>query len=178
METENAFDFVADYTNAQPNGPVNFEIKGVLPESFSWNFGDNDLSGAINDPNPSYQYAEKGSYDVSLLFENEAGCRDTLTKENYITVALATDLFIPTGFTPNGDGINDLFLVRGQTLNSYSLQIFNQWGGLLFSSNSQETGWDGYSKGKQVDMGTYTYMIAYSEGGNVKYLSGHITLIN
>ena len=178
MDIQNEFDFIADYTNVQPGGPVNFEIKGILPQSFSWNFGDNDLTGAINDPNPTYQYIEKGSYDVRLLFENEVGCRDTLTKANYIKVAVATDLFVPTGFTPNGDGINDLFIVRGQTLNSYNLQIFNQWGGLLHSSKNQAEGWDGYSKGQPVDMGTYTYLIAYSEGGNVKYLSGHITLIN
>ncbi len=177
MESDSQFDFIADYTNVQPEAPINFEIKGVLPVNFSWNFGDNDLIGAINDPTPSYQYIEKGSYDVSLLVETEFGCRDTITKENYINVALATDLFIPTGFTPNGDGVNDLFIVRGQTLNSYDLQIFNQWGGLLFSSKSQETGWDGYSKGQPVGIGTYTYLIAYSEGGSTKYLSGHITLI-
>ena len=178
MDSESVFDFVADYTNVQPNELINFEITTSLPSNFSWNFGENDLATAINDPTPNYQYTTKGSYAVSLITENEFGCRDTITKENYITVAIATDLFVPTGFTPNGDGINDLFIVRGQTLNSYSLMIFNQWGGLLHSSKSQEMGWGGYSKGQLVNMGTYTYMIAYSEGGIVKYLSGHITLLD
>jgi len=178
MDLESGFDFVADYTNVQPDESIGFEITTDVPVNFSWNFGDNDLVVAINDPTPNYQYAEKGNYAVSLITENEFGCRDTITKENYIKVAIATDLFVPTGFTPNGDGINDLFIVRGQILNSYSLQIFNQWGGLLHSSKSQEMGWDGYSKGQLVSMGTYTYMIAYSEGGIVKYLSGHITLLD
>ena len=92
-------------------------------------------------------------------------------------MAIETDLFIPTAFTPNDDGINDVFLVRGPTLSSYNLQIYNQWGGLLFASQNQTEGWNGWSNGQEVSCGTYTYMIAYSEEGSTAYLSGHITLL-
>ena len=178
MDLEEEFDFISDLTSVQPDEPIAFQITSKLPENFSWNFGDNDMTGATNNPNPNYAYSKRGNYTVSLITENEFGCLDTLRKENFITVAIATDLFIPTGFTPNGDGVNDLFIVRGPTLSSYQLQIYNQWGGLLYTSNSQETGWDGHSKGRLVSMGTYTYMIAYSDNGIVKYLSGHITLLD
>ncbi len=177
IESKNELDFKANYTTIQPNESVDFTMLGQLPMSYSWDFGDDRIANATNEPNPSHQYTELGNYTIRLFTENETGCRDTIQKENYIQVVLAADLFIPTGFTPNGDGINDIFIVRGQILKSYQLQIYNQWGGLLFSGNNQEMGWDGSSQGKAVDMGTYTYLIAYSDDGNAKYLSGHIALL-
>ena len=50
MDSESAFDFVADYINVQPDELINFEITTSLPSNFSWNFGENDLATAINDP--------------------------------------------------------------------------------------------------------------------------------
>jgi len=117
-------------------------------------------------------------YSVSLAVENNLGCRDTIIKENYIEVLLETDLFIPSAFTPNGDGINDLFIVRGQHLDNYNLQIYNQWGGLLHASQNQEDGWTGYKDGQPINCGTYTYLISWKtprEG--TQYTSGHITLL-
>lgn len=177
FNTANLIDFRADFTDIQPDETINLTILGDVPTNYAWNFGDTSLESFINDPQPNYQYTELGIYTIKLLTEDEFGCRDTITKENYIQVALAKDLFIPTAFTPNNDGYNDLFIVRGQILKSYSLQVFNQWGGLLFSSKEQENGWDGNVQGKEVSMGTYTYLITYNEDGNTELLSGHITLL-
>jgi len=177
VESSEPTDFTVDYTNVQPNTPLNFTLIGNLPINYAWHFGTDEGINFSNDPTPSYQYTELGNYTVSLFTENEFGCRDTIVKEYFIEVALAKDLFIPSGFTPNDDGVNDLFLVRGQILNGYKLQIFNQWGGLLYASGNQADGWNGYSRGQAVCMGTYTYLIAYNEEGVAKYLSGHITLL-
>ena len=171
------FNFEADYTNIQPNETINFTILGDIPTNYEWNFGDNKMANFTNDPRPNYQYSDLGIYTVSLMTEDEFGCTDTIVKEDYIQVELAKDLFIPTAFTPNDDGYNDLFLVRGQNLKSYSLQIFNQWGGLLYSSKKQEDGWNGSHQGQEVSMGTYTYLITYNEDGNTEFLSGHVTLL-
>lgn len=176
---EKGIDFEADITNVQPNETVTFRVLGETTMDCTWNFGDmgNEAMNRSTDNFLSYKYEQPGTYDVQLITENTAGCVDTITKLNYIKVAIETDLFIPTAFTPNDDGINDVFLVRGPTLSSYNLQIYNQWGGLLFASQNQTDGWNGWSNGQAVSCGTYTYMIAYSEEGSTAYLSGHITLL-
>jgi len=179
LTNEEILDFEADLTIIQPGETVTFSILGNDTMTCSWDFGDEN-SGATNrsaENNPSYQYENVGMYDVQLFVENELGCRDTLTKLNYITVAVERDLFIPTAFTPNDDGINDRFLVRGQNLQSFNLQVYNQWGGLLYATQNQMDGWDGWSNGRAVSCGTYTYLITYSSEGQTAYLSGHLTLI-
>ena len=179
LANEESLDFEADLTTVQPGETVTFSILGAGEMTCSWDFGDgnNGASNRSAENNSSYQYDNVGMYDVQLFVENEAGCRDTLTKFNYITVAIERELFIPTAFTPNDDGINDRFLVRGQSLQSFNLQIYNQWGGLLFAAQNQMDGWDGWNNGRAVSCGTYTYLITYSLEGETAYLSGHITLI-
>ena len=176
-ETDNQIDFSTDLTQVQPEEPIQFNIIGTIPISCSWDFGDNAPQSAIDETAPIHTYSTVGSYTVSLFTADEFGCQDTISKANYIQVAIAQDLFIPTAFTPNNDGTNDLFIVHGPSLQSYTLQIFNQWGGLLYTSQSQTEGWNGLSKGQATDMGTYTYLIAYSDNGQTKYLSGHVTLL-
>jgi len=179
INNEKIIDFEADKTNVQPSETVTFRLLGETTMDCTWNFGDlsNDALNRSTDNIPSYKYEQVGTYDVQLITESAAGCLDTITKLNYIKVALETALFIPTAFTPNDDGINDVFLVRGPTLSSYNLQIFNQWGGLLFMSQNQADGWNGWSNGQAVSCGTYTYIIGYSQEGSTAYLSGHITLL-
>lgn len=172
-------DFEATATQIQPGASTTFSILGNDTMSCTWDFGD-ETSGTANrskEHAPSHQYEMAGVYDVHLFIENETGCRDTISKLGYIKVIAELDLFIPTAFTPNEDGINDVFLVRGPTLNSYNIQIYNQWGGLLFSSQNQVEGWNGSSNGKAVSCGTYTYLISYNKDGNSDYLSGHVTLL-
>ena len=85
---------------------------------------------------------------------------------------------IPTAFTPNSDGVNDVLAVLGGPFSEYNLTIFNEWGNLIFQSTNQNIGWDGYYKGKLQMAGTY---IAFFEGirtdGETFKMAVDVTLI-
>ena len=73
--------------------------------------------------------------------------------------------FIPNAFTPNGDGLNDVFKVipRYDYVRDYVLQIYNRWGEQIFETSGSNNGWNGTFKGKPVEHGTYIYRIAYRD---------------
>ena len=85
-----------------------------------------------------------------------------------LTVGCDYDLFFPSVFTPNGDGINDFFISQGFNILEYKVDIFDRWGSLLFTSNDMSNSWDGTFKGKLVPTGNYTYN-AYIFAKNARY---------
>ena len=77
---------------------------------------------------------------------------------------------IPNVFTPNGDGNNDYFVIKGTNYNSFSLQIFNRWGQNIFESKSDEDRWDGKHKGTDCLPAYYYYiLILQNKVGNKTY---------
>jgi gliding motility-associated-like protein len=89
-----------------------------------------------------------------------------------------TGLFIPEGFSPNGDGVNDQFVISGAKGRRITLRIFNRWGSLVFESNDYQNNWDGnggagFSLGKELTEGTY-YYVAEIEGLEAR--KGYLTL--
>jgi len=95
-----------------------------------------------------------------------------------------SQLFIPNTFTPNGDGMNDIFMVRGAGISTLkSFRIYNRWGELMFerlnaSVNEKQSGWDGTFNGAQLPPDVYVYMVeAYCENGDLLKVKGDITII-
>jgi gliding motility-associated-like protein len=90
-----------------------------------------------------------------------------------------TDALFPTGFTPNGDNINDEFgPVNPRFLKNYELHIYNRWGEEIFSTTNPFEYWDGTYKGKEVEPGVYAYVARYKNILNEeKVTKGNITLI-
>ena len=92
----------------------------------------------------------------------------------------STMVYFPNAFTPNGDGLNDNFHPMGPALSKFSLSIFDRWGQQIFTTDNQETGWDGTSKGKPCPSGVFSFIATYelsdSPGNNSK-ISGTVTLI-
>lgn len=88
-------------------------------------------------------------------------------------------LWIPTAFTPNGDGLNDEFIVHAPaTITHYECAIYDRSRGLLFRTNNIQQGWDGTFNGKQLPLGAYFYVITYRDEAGVKHVEkGQITLI-
>jgi len=88
--------------------------------------------------------------------------------------------YIPNVFTPNGDGLNELFTVVGADRAGFSMEIFNRWGELLFETNDPDQGWNGQYDGSDAPDGTYIYVVQYSatcgERGSVNTI-GHVTLL-
>jgi gliding motility-associated-like protein len=85
---------------------------------------------------------------------------------------------IPTAFTPNGDGLNDVFRPKANCpLESYELQIYNRWGERIFFSRRPEFTWDGTFRNKKCPMGTYVYTLKYKfSTQEARFESGTIML--
>ena len=87
-------------------------------------------------------------------------------------------IYIPNAFTPNGDGVNDIFRARSAVLKSYYLIIYDRWGNQVFESNDAEIGWDGTYKGQLVQEDAYGY---YFEGecfeGDKVMIKGNVTVL-
>jgi len=145
-------------------------LEGVL---YEWEINDELISENLNF---SYDFKQNNINDVSLSISNVEGCRNTITKK--IEIVLDEPIFVPTGFTPNFDGLNDVVYVRGVSENStINFMIFNEWGQLVFSSASVEKGWDGSFNGNIANMGNYTYMLQVTKYNISKTYNGIITLI-
>lgn len=111
--------------------------------------------------------------------KNNLGCvvRDSVKIE--IGGCDANAIYMPNTFTPNGDGINDKFFVRSQSLSSLKFfRVFNQWGELVFQTNNINEGWDGTENGKTAPLGVYVYVLeGKCQNGYDVVKSGNITAI-
>ncbi len=87
-------------------------------------------------------------------------------------------IFIPNSFTPNGDGINDVFRIPpGITFNLSELSIYDRWGNKVFSTNNINTGWDGSFNGTKCAPGSYIYIITGSDATAKKTMKGNLLLL-
>ncbi len=159
------------------NLTVLFNNTTQLGDSYVWLFSDSiatiDSSTQIN---PTYTFSAFGSYFVTLISTNASGCSDTVTQK--ITISNSKDLFIPTTFTPNNDGQNDVFRVRGSNFQMNEMNIYDQWGTLIYKTDGSKPIWDGLSNGELVANGTYVYRIKLTlDNVEDKVLTGAITVI-
>ncbi len=139
--------------------------------AWQWNFGDGE---GDNTEITHHSYDAGGVYYVTLMITDDIGCMDTVTKA--ISIALLPVL--PSGFTPNGDGENDVFIIRGGPFKDVNFKIYNNWGQVIFESTDAAIGWDGTYKGEQVPVGVYTWTFVIDMGSNfVVRESGDVTLI-
>ena len=120
-------------------------------------------------------------YDVSLSLENPDSGQQINTNpvEPPQTDISNYNLYIPKGFTPNSDGLNDIFLVYSSyEVQNFELSIFDQSGRLLFRSRDISIGWDGESYGKIMQAGAYVYVINYKDIIGKSHLEkGQVVLI-
>jgi gliding motility-associated-like protein len=88
------------------------------------------------------------------------GCKDTAIHTNFISTEQI--MFIPNTFTPNGDGLNDIFRPEGvRFVRKYEMIIFDRWGEIIFQTHDINQGWDGSYKGEPQADGTFVYSINY-----------------
>lgn len=130
---------------------------------YEWDFGNGQRSTAEN---PTATYDREGTYTITLVAISAEGCRDTARAT--LKVSFAQGLFVPQAFTPNGDGINDRYIVRYSGMETIRLSIYDRWGNLIFSeqrnTSSGSIEWDGTKNGQPMPEGVYA---AYLEGKSV-----------
>ncbi|HET8861231.1 T9SS type B sorting domain-containing protein [Marivirga sp.] len=97
---------------------------------------------------------------------------------NLLRYKIPSSFFVPSGFTPNQDALNEEIKVVGKFIEEVEFSIYNRWGTLIFRSNSIEIGWDGYLPNRPAPAGTYTYTVRVTdEYGEVYNKSGVFNLI-
>ena len=150
---------------------------------FTWNFGDNVIY--VDSLSPEHTFTNPGIYQVVLTASNSNGCSDTAMRT--ITVLAPPDtlpkenLFsVPNVFTPNNDGVNDLFVIKHKNVTNFSGVIFDRWGNKVHTWSDIEEGWNGRTKsGKQVTNGVFFYILNVTFIDNSSITStGTITVIN
>jgi gliding motility-associated-like protein len=147
------------------------------PPYILWDFGDGTTSTQTN---PVHQYENPGRYTVTLTVIDENGCERVLTKSEYIIVDESVSIWVPSGFTPNGDGLNDEFFVQTQLITGLDITILNRWGQVVFRSDRLDFKWNGFDgdSGKPLPEGVYTWSIQATTYRGYPYnKSGTITLI-
>ena len=124
-------------------------------------------------PNSQVFPTATGCYVVEAL--NEFGCK--ATDEMCIEVTTEFGVYVPNAFSPNGDGVNDEFLISGFNITDITMDIFNRWGEKLFSSKDIAQGWKGTFKSQPCEVAVYVYKITYKGLDGKKYnKTGHVTL--
>lgn len=144
--------------------PVILTTGSTVYDTYLWNTGAGTRSILVD---------KIGTYSVEVTLN---GCVATDTVN---VVAGDCDIFIPSAFTPNNDGLNETFGVLGDaTVKSFSMEIFNKWGQLVYKSDAISQKWDGTFKGKKVPNGAYPWTLYYVTGNGVrKYLQGMVMVI-
>ena len=124
---------------------------------------------------PTLTVTVDGSYWVVASDSNACEGSDTIDVE---FVYCPQVIYIPNAFTPNGDGLNDLFAPVENGVTVTLIQVFDRWGALVFESYSAQNGWDGKFHGKLVQEGVYTWRIGFRfNNGAEDRLHGTVTLI-
>jgi gliding motility-associated-like protein len=134
-------------------------ISGFAEESVhttTFSFGDGQGSTQFENV---HSYADIGTYTITQILENQYGCLDTLSS----LVKILPDFYfwIPNSFTPDGNGLNDVFMPLTLGTLNYEFEIYNRWGARIFRTENTKEGWNGSFKNEACEQGVYTWRITY-----------------
>ncbi len=156
-------DFVANPLQTDIMNPsISFTNLTSGAVNYIWNFGDND--SLFTTFNPNHTYSDTGTFVVNLIVSTINNCIDSLNSTVIITPSYR--FFIPSSFTPNGDGLNDLFEIRGAYIQACNLEIYDRWGKPFYNrSGTYGVSWDGAN----APQGVYVYKIKMKDTQNKDY---------
>ncbi|MBL7924791.1 MAG: PKD domain-containing protein [Bacteroidia bacterium] len=144
--------------------------------TYAWTFGDGGSSTVFE---PSHSYRDTGNYMVTLWVTNAYGCRDSV--QHLVRVDPIFSWWVPNAFTPNGDGMNEGFNVKGEYIADVKLSIFNRWGDQIFFSEGRDNlPWDGSVAGRPepAQEGVYVFQVRVTDvWGMIHEKIGHVSLV-
>ena len=113
-----------------------------------------------------------------MTVSNAPNCFATDTVTVFVS-GECPEIYVPTGFSPNGDNNNDLFYVLGREVKEFHFTVYNRWGQIVFETNDQTAAWDGTQNGKPVQSGVYAYKLTYKLPTDKEgvILHGNITVL-
>jgi len=152
---------------------VTFRTTPVPGYQYAWLPSEYVLAGQGT---PTVVMLAKGPKDVSVMVTDTFGCMN-VTEVPFL-VEPCCNISMPTAFTPNGDGRNDIFRMttKGHQPVTY-FRVYNRWGQTVFESRSQYAGWDGTINGAPAPMDTYFYILQYNCEGRQQEVKGDVILV-
>lgn len=128
--------------------------------------------------NPVHIYRTGGTLYPMQIATNEYGCDDTSYQKLIIE---PFSIYFPNSFTPDGNEFNNQFNgIFGLEVNAWELSIYNKWGEMVYQTDDPQFGWDGSSKGKNAQEGTYTFILRYvscDKPDGWQSITGHVNLL-
>jgi gliding motility-associated-like protein len=147
--------------------------------SYFWDYGNHTFSTGAN-PNPQQYFPTQKEQDylIRLIVTDNLNCHDTA--DHHILAVTSCYIDVPTGFTPNGDGVNDyLYPLSAYKAIDLDFAVYNRIGQKVFETTDWTKKWDGTVKGNPADIGTYVWMLHYTmkESGKKVFRKGTTVLI-
>ncbi len=185
-----------NYVTVYPNPIASFEWEGIegnvlLPKvqftntsqgysAFQWyyNDGTNGIDSINHNPLHYFNTDSPRSYNVFLAVRNQYGCKDTTSR--LVEIGPSYTFYIPNAFTPNDDGINDIFTGKGIGVKTYKMWIYDRWGEMICYTEDIVKGWNGTVKGNHIDTKSdvYQYKVLVTDLSNKLHeYVGHVSLI-
>ena len=154
------------------NEAINLNAETLFGASYSWTgpngYSSTDQNSVIN----TALITDMGNYSLTVSADGCSSLPSTLMV--VVNKCLDPDFYIPEGFSPNGDNINDLFVITGiENFTSNKFVIFNRWGNKVFEANNYQNTWDGKSTlgitigGDELPVATYFYVLDLDDGSDV-----------
>lgn len=156
-----------------------FYVDLTSGSTYYWSVSEGELLSQDNNKVTILFPDKFGKFVVSVIEISENGCPGDERKLLVESLPCEEEvIWIPSAFTPNGDGRNDIFNIFGNIKSKdYALEIYNRWGELIFLSNDPKLGWDGKYKGKSVQDDLYIYKLQCRINSKIFIKNGTITLI-
>ncbi len=129
--------------------------------SGNWDFGDGINEAYVFGQYPTHTFADTGRFVVELVIFSADGCRSV--HRQVICVQVEPKIYVPTAFTPNGDGLNEFFKVESIGIRNFRIELYNRWGERVFQAADKTFLWDGRYKGELVESGVYPFVIIYTD---------------
>lgn len=140
---------------------LTLENNSVNATNYLWEFGDGFTS---TDELPQHQYTDSGTYTIKLTINKGSFCESSDSVKLLINNQANPEIVLYNVFTPNNDGVNDCFRMKGKNLAcaEYQLQIFNRWGEKVFETDNPEECWNGkvFNTYQELPEGTYFYILS------------------
>ncbi|MCX2474740.1 PKD domain-containing protein [Pedobacter sp. MC2016-05] len=154
--------------------PIVFTNTSQFGDYFEWHFGDGTFS---SEKSPTHTFQTDGTFRITLTAFSNNGCWNSITQGDLI-VRKEASIFTPNAFSPNGDGVNDEFVVGITNLKRYRIQIYNRYGNQVFFTDNIFDNWKGTFKNTELPTGVYYYVIlgTHLNNSTVKY-TGSVTLL-
>jgi gliding motility-associated-like protein len=154
--------FTADNTSGYTYDFINVDTPPCVNCSYEWIFPGGEV---LTNPSVNYTFDGFGETTVYFNVTNSIGC----TASNSFTITFPPLLYIPNSFTPNNDGLNDVFMVQASSVLSFEIRIFDRWGDEVYYSTNIEDAWIGDHRGNNE---TYCQNDVYSYVATIKGFNG------